>query len=755
IYSISFRNPKEIWVCTSDSGLGVFHIPSGTFRFRKQREEGEKNATKLIQSRQGVWFLLSSNRLFRYNPQNDLFHFEKMDVANTQSRTPLQIRRILSDPDYHALYMATDIGKGLVIYDSVRHQLISLPVETHPLSGDEFMRVWDIQKDAQNRYWVLSRDYIYELDRKNKKLKRLNTLFVQPARKYPTHKNFIRDQQQHLFVLSEDGHLFPLLPEEKMVTAWPVLPGQPSRILQAAFDLQNRCWILGPDSLGYLNPERTKFTLLSNPDLKIFQTNGINGFQSLQDGSIWISSLNKGLLKLWIDSAGHVQTKVWNMENGLPTQRIFSLKSDDKGNLWIPTVLGLVVLNPQTRQAQVYNHRNGIDRSSLQPMCSQAGPGIFYLSTEGKICQVNYHKLQDVSDSPQVYFYNFRVFNEERLLSRDEITLQPGENFFSIEFSCLDFLNQNRHNFSYQLIGWDKDWVSCGNRRYASYTNLNGGDYIFRVRVATPDGVWSKIRELKVHILTPFYKKNWFAAALIFIFAFVVFMLYLYRVRSIENTEKLKTEFNRQLAESRMAALRAQMNPHFIFNCLNSINRYVIKSEIKTASLYLTRFARLIRLILDNSENKFVVLSNELEALRLYIEMESLRFDQRFTFDIHVEENIETDQIEIPPLLIQPFVENAIWHGLLHRESEGHLQINLRLDDPFLVCEIIDNGIGREKAKEYKSKTAPTRKSLGMKLTEERLKMNSGPDSGSQKIVDLKDEHGLATGTMVILHIPI
>ncbi len=125
-----------------------------------------------------------------------------------------------------------------------------------------------------------------------------------------------------------------------------------------------------------------------------------------------------------------------------------------------------------------------------------------------------------------------------------------------------------------------------------------------------------------------------------------------------------------KMTEVEMQALRAQMNPHFIFNCLNSINRYIVKSDQTTASLYLTKFAKLIRLILDNSNSKNVILTNELEALKLYIEMEALRFDKKFTYEIKVESNLGTDTVELPPLIIQPYVENAIWHGLLHKEEQ-------------------------------------------------------------------------------------
>ncbi len=213
-----------------------------------------------------------------------------------------------------------------------------------------------------------------------------------------------------------------------------------------------------------------------------------------------------------------------------------------------------------------------------------------------------------------------------------------------------------------------------------------------------------------------------------------------------------------KMAEAEMQALRAQMNPHFIFNCLNSINRYIVKSDQVTASLYLTRFARLIRLILDNSNSRSITLASELEALRLYVEMEGIRFEKKFNFDIHLAEGVYPESIYVPPLIIQPYVENAIWHGLLHKDSEGCLIVSIgRNENTMLQCIIEDNGIGREHAGMLKSKTKTPGKSLGMQLTESRLVLLSRQIglNASVKILDLKNDQGEPLGTKVIMNIPI
>ena len=213
-----------------------------------------------------------------------------------------------------------------------------------------------------------------------------------------------------------------------------------------------------------------------------------------------------------------------------------------------------------------------------------------------------------------------------------------------------------------------------------------------------------------------------------------------------------------KMTEVEMQALRAQMNPHFIFNCLNSINRYIVKSDQATASLYLTKFAKLIRLILDNSNSKNVVLSHEIEALKLYIDMEALRFDKKFSYTIDIDDNVNADSLEVPPLIIQPYVENAIWHGLLHKNNLGQLHIHLSLPtENILQCIIEDDGIGREKAKELKSKSATTKKSLGMKLTENRLSLlNKYSELNARiEIIDLYTQEREPAGTKVILTIPV
>ena len=228
------------------------------------------------------------------------------------------------------------------------------------------------------------------------------------------------------------------------------------------------------------------------------------------------------------------------------------------------------------------------------------------------------------------------------------------------------------------------------------------------------------------------------------------------RYKRKRDEEQLKTEFKKQLAQAETKALRAQMNPHFIFNSLNSINSFVMDQKHEIASDYLIKFSKLIRLILDNSRSETISIEKELETLKLYVILESARFDNKFKCIYNIAEDVNTNSIMIPPMLLQPFVENAIWHGLMQKEGEGTITIEIKKEDEeFLNISITDDGIGREKAAELKSKSA-THKSHGLKVTSQRIEMmNKLNSTGAQvHIFDLKDEQGNATGTKVELIIP-
>jgi LytS/YehU family sensor histidine kinase len=206
-----------------------------------------------------------------------------------------------------------------------------------------------------------------------------------------------------------------------------------------------------------------------------------------------------------------------------------------------------------------------------------------------------------------------------------------------------------------------------------------------------------------------------------------------------------------------MQALRAQMNPHFIFNSLNAINRFILQSNKQEASQYLTKFSKLVRSILQNSMASSIDLEREIESLQLYLELEALRFNNKFSFNIAVAPNVDITMAKVPPLLIQPFAENAIWHGLMQKNEAGHLDIKVVQEDHHLILRVTDDGVGRQKAAEIRSKSATRHKSLGLKITEDRIAMLGAPTMTESSITinDLVHPDGTAAGTEVTIKIPL
>jgi LytS/YehU family sensor histidine kinase len=243
---------------------------------------------------------------------------------------------------------------------------------------------------------------------------------------------------------------------------------------------------------------------------------------------------------------------------------------------------------------------------------------------------------------------------------------------------------------------------------------------------------------------------------MILFFAGIITAIIYWRVRNVITEEQEKLKVSGMVGELELKALRAQMNPHFIFNSLNSIQDFVLNHQGMEAAKYLSKFARLVRMILDNSEYTFISISQKIEFLRLYIELESLRMDNGFEFHLSLDKSINLED-QIPTMVIQPYVENAIWHGLQYKKSHRVLKLHLSMEDEdFVRCEIEDNGIGREAAMQIKKQKGKTHDSKAMRITDERIQIlkklyGFGP---SVEIIDLVDE-GIARGTMVILKLPI
>jgi uncharacterized membrane-anchored protein YhcB (DUF1043 family) len=369
---------------------------------------------------------------------------------------------------------------------------------------------------------------------------------------------------------------------------------------------------------------------------------------------------------------------------------------------------------------------------------------------------VNYFNVNTVLG----HNYLIPVYVEKCLLNMRPVAdiegreLSYNENNIQFFFKALFPMQEGDIVYKYKLEGLDSSWTLSRNTS-VQYTSLPPGTYCFVVSMLSEGHNIIKDAAVKFEIKAPFWTTWWFITLMILCGLFVLTVLYRISSYMVLKKEKKKNEMEMALVESELKALRAQMNPHFIFNAINSIQTFVIRNESEQAQRYLTKFSRLIRSVLEHSRNESILLSSEVETLRLYMELEALRASFAFDYEIRVDPALTKKSVYIPTMLVQPFVENAILHGILPLAGrQGKLQVSFSEVGDTLVCMISDNGIGRNAAMELKRKKDQKRKSLGTEMTAQRIE-NLNRNASFSISLQIKDkyENEEPVGTTVILEI--
>jgi ligand-binding sensor domain-containing protein len=523
-------------------------------------------------------------------------------------------------------------------------------------------------------------------------------------------------------------------------------------------------WLGTNEGLHRISPDLKDVNVMVNkPDNpNSLSVNRIFSIYEDEEGIYWIGTVGGGLNRFDPEKG---EFKVYTEENGLPNNVVYVTLEDDEGNLWISTNSGISKFNKQTEVFVNYDSRDGIHGNEFNG-------GAYFRNSSGEMYfgGMSGFTVFHPSDilinrtPPRIVLTRMEVFNEPRRIDLDDgevIRLRHLENFFALEFSALDYTNPSKNLYRYKLENYDEDWVFANaSQRRAEYRKVTPGTYRFMITGSNNDGVWSTEVVSLTIIVSPPWWKSWIfriaIAVLTILIAWGFIYLRINNIRKKHDVEKKILGIEKQMFELEQKALRLQMNPHFIFNSLNAIQNFVLSNDTDKAVNYLAKFSHLMRMILANSTATHIPLKDELKALTYYMDLERLRFDDKFIYTIQVDPSIDEEFTEIPPMLFQPYVENAIIHGLVNSPKEGLLEIKLRLAEKgVLRCIIQDNGIGREKAIELWAKSGIKRQPKGMIITQERLQiLNKQSSRNSEvRVTDLKDESGNATGTRIELEI--
>jgi hypothetical protein len=358
---------------------------------------------------------------------------------------------------------------------------------------------------------------------------------------------------------------------------------------------------------------------------------------------------------------------------------------------------------------------------------------------------------------PLLHFTSFIINSRDTLLGNHS-KLPYSSNNIGIGFEALSYKSKGKITYNYSLINESDTFSSNTKDRHVEFLSLKPGKYIFSVVAINNSGRKSEgAIKLQFEILAPYWQTWWFKITVTAILLIITILIIRQRILRIKEQESLKTDFNKQIVQLEIKALRAQMNPHFIFNVINSIQDYILKNDSKSARRYLTKFAKLVRLILDNSVEGEVLLSEELKANTLYVELEQQRFDEKFEFVYELDEEVDEDAVIIPSMIIQPFLENSIKHGLRNLQHQGRLLLKVTQSDSHLIIIIEDNGIGREKAFEWNKDNVSEHISRGSLITSERVSAYNKIHNTliELTISDLFDDKQNPAGTRVELRIPV
>ena len=522
----------------------------------------------------------------------------------------------------------------------------------------------------------------------------------------------------------------------------------PPFVVQSMLQLKNGPLLIGSrDKSGLCEYKNGKIIPYLNqfPQLKT----RINAIAEDKNGNLWIATNEQGLF-----CYSHHKLYAFNEKKGINSAKINEMDFDQKGNLWIATNAGInkIILTKGIDKATVqsFNESHGLPNLEIEHL--QIFNNIVWCSTQEHLFSYEYKKMIPNTIKPLIQLKSVKM-DDVLLNSSSSPILEYNQNNLSFEFTALSY-KSSQERYVYQLAGYKTNWKTS-TAGQCQFTNLPYGKYKFAVYALNNDSVKSKIPSIfRFEILKPFWLTWWWITLEILSFIGVMYLFLQWRISIVRKREEEKTKINQKLATFQMTAVRAQMNPHFVFNAISSIQHYILSNDTYNSYDYLAKFSHLIRNVLDNSQEEYISIEKEIITLSLYIELEKIRFKTPFEFILNVDDEIDEGETYIPTMVIQPFIENAIWHGLMPKQTDCKLELSIQQENETILITIKDNGVGRGTVPKPKEKQHVSK---AMSLMQQRMKALGVKNNAlyTVEIIDLKDENNMPNGTEVRITIPL
>ncbi len=594
---------------------------------------------------------------------------------------------------------------------------------------------WNQQSDSIA--WISTEETVYRCNVKTYQSKQINI----PPLPFPGNqmliRNIIADKEGILWIRFRSQGILRYDPATETGSFINIVKPEADNSFPALYynRSQNSLWLSVEHGGLFRYDISTKQTTDYTFKLSSHGNATINAITGDDKGNMYLGDASNGIYFYDVVSQNFTQL---TKKDGLPSNNCNGLTRDETGKVWIATADGLCSYDPVEKSFFLFSAEPPFPKQVSFLAGDDAGN--IYTCADSSYFRWQASSIIARKTDAVIYTRNMMV-NGKNISPADHFSLNHDENNISFQFGSIISDDEGPVYFEYALNS-ETDWQQMENSNIIHFSNLAPGIYELKIRQRGN----LRILHTSFEIKAPFWKRTWFLLLLISCIAVISFFLVNRRINNIRKQANMK----QMIAETEMKALKAQMNPHFIFNCISSIDNFILGNDRENASAYLNKFAKLIRNILDNSKNDLVPFRKDWETMNLYLELEQLRGNEQFGFELVADEALLDGHYKIPPLIIQPYIENAIHHGLLQKnEKGGRLLIRAELKEEALHYTIRDNGIGREKAAVLKQFNRHSHHSYGMQLTEERIALFNRQQKSEVSITDLKDEHGNASGTLV------
>ncbi len=698
ISGVRVKSENELWISSNDKGLGIFDKEKEQFHFYSDdplhRSDIPSKLCFAIETDEyeNVW-LVHEWGLTRIQPRENKFVFTKVPVSKSDNQEFYYLRDLIEDDTNR--YIAVTLADGLQVINKKTGVARHFPVKTMP-DEEPFQTVFKLLKDSKGNIWVVSRDYIYQFDTKRQQLVLTQQPPPDPKRNSSNaFNNIAEDQKGHIWITSLRNGVFEYLPESRSYRHYFHNSADKNSLASNALtalavDKKGRIWTGGPAGcFAYFDHATGKFQNYS-----FFTKNNIEVANTVRvifadsKGNIWAGA-DAGLIQIDANKAEPEIKKMYTAQDGLRGDMAYSVQEDKNGNIWCTTPSALCMINSQTQRINSIVLQNDVMKSiTSEVYLTSTASGLQALSYGG------YYSFDPVlfikkQTDPKPTITSFRVrdkeyYFEESLKKNGKIYLSAAENLFSFEFAVLDYKQSDDHRYAYMLEGFDKNWISTDNRRYAGYTNIPGGNYTFKVKVLNTNGDGSgTIISIPVKVNSPFYKTWWFLLFCAIDITAVLYAFYRFRLRQQSEILQLQSKayvLEKEKTQVQYENLKQHLNPHFLFNSLTSLAS-LIRFDQKLAGEFLDGMSRIYRYILQSKDSELVSLKDEIKFIQTFIALQKTRFREGLQVHLNIDE--EYDHQKIVPVTLQNLVENAIKHNIVDEDSP--LVINLFVENGYLM----------------------------------------------------------------------